>query len=115
MTGRISGIARSEATGEIRKLPASEALALRGPVIEATLTSSDAQKKVLASSAQAPKLKVVVMFDTGASVTCFDQSDAAEIGLAIICRGQMTTASHDNNLGSFIFRQIDFDWIKFRY
>ena len=38
----------------------------------------------------------VVMFDTGASVTCFDQSVAAEIGLAIIGRGQMTTASHDN-------------------
>lgn len=96
MTSRISGVAKNETTGEVRQLSPGEALALRGPVIEATLTVSDAQQKALASSGAIPKSKVgAVMFDTGASITSFDQTVAAEIGLAIVGRGHMTSASHE--------------------
>lgn len=97
MTGRISGSVTNE-NGDTREMRPDEALALLGPVLQATLTVSDAQQKALVSSGESARSKVgLVMFDTGASLSCFDLKAAEEIGLAIIGRGSMTSASHENH------------------
>lgn len=96
ITIRISATA-TDKNGETRELRPDEALAVRGPVLEATLTVSDAHQRALVSLGKSAKSKVgLVMFDTGASLSCFDQKASEEIGLAIVGKGSMSSASHAN-------------------
>lgn len=95
VTIRVAATAENQ-KGESIQVPPSEALANLGPVLEATLTASDAQQKALASKGEQAKSRTgVVMFDTGASSTCFDQSVAEEVGLPTIGRGLVTSATHE--------------------
>ena len=93
-TIRNTGFTTNE-DGESNSLNPDEALCLRGPCIEATLTVSDAQQEALTELREVARSEVgLVMFDTGASISCFDQQAATRVGLAIVGRGNMTSASH---------------------
>ena len=95
MTMKVTATVENQ-EGESIQIPPSEALANLGPVLEATLTASDAQQKALAQKGEQAKSRTgVVMFDTGASATCFDQSVAEEIGLPTIGRGLVTSVTHE--------------------
>ena len=93
----MSGFKTDNNTGETTALQPDEALMLQGPVIEGTLAMSDAQQHALAGTGKPIATRTgLVMFDTGASHTCFDLDAANEIGLVIVGRGSMTSASHEN-------------------
>lgn len=97
--GRVAGVGK-DSEGNERQLTASEALALRGPCILGTLTFSDAQQKALieSSSRQAVEsLTGPIMFDTGASISCFDLKAAEKLGLVTVGKANMISASHDNH------------------
>ncbi len=97
ITTRISGTG-TDKNGNIRKLTPREAPAIRGPILEATLTVSDAQQEALVAQGEEIKSKVgTVMFDSGASLSCFDIETADDLGLVIIGRGSMSSASHTNH------------------
>lgn len=94
MTKRMTGGATKDGNS-VRTLLPDESLHINGPVLEATLTASDAQQQALIEQGkQVKSITGRVMFDTGASVSCFDVSVAQETGLAIIGIGRMASASH---------------------
>ena len=96
-TIRVSGFKTDNKTGETTPLQPSEALMLRGPVVEGNLVMSDTQQQALAGTGEPIASKTgLMMFDTGASHTCFDLTAAGEIGLVIVAKGNMTSASHQN-------------------
>lgn len=97
MNIKVSGTT-TEHNGKTKAINPDEALAIRGPCVQATMTVSDAQQEALSSSGEMTHSKPgLVMFDTGASATCFDQQAAEEMGLPIIGRGNMISASHANH------------------
>ena len=95
MTTRMTTGAIRDKNNKVRNLRPDESLQINGPVLEATLTASDAQQEALIEQEkQVKSITGRVMFDTGASFSCFDISAAQEIGLAIVGRGRMASASH---------------------
>lgn len=94
MTKRMTGGTTKDGNS-VRTLLPDESLHISGPVLEASLTASDAQQQALIEQGkQVKSITGRAMFDTGASVSCFDISAAQEIGLAIISIGRMASASH---------------------
>ncbi|MYF02677.1 MAG: hypothetical protein F4227_06845 [Gammaproteobacteria bacterium] len=95
---RAGGVVEND-KGERKELHPAEALRVRGPCVEATLTYSDAHQQALANTEKEIRsIGGVVMFDTGASFSCFDQHAANTIGLPIVGRSNLTSASHSNTI-----------------
>ncbi|MCY4170374.1 MAG: hypothetical protein OXF08_02120 [Bacteroidetes bacterium] len=96
ITTRIAEVA-TDSHGAEKQLTASETLALRGPCVPGALTFSDAHQKVLAESSSSQSGKVIngmILYDTGASISCFDITAAQKLGLVVIGKTSMTSASH---------------------
>ena len=95
---------RSQASKNGEIVAAPEGLAQRGPIVPVTLTVSDAHRQALEQAAK-PSPRVVnglALIDTGASHTCLDESTAKDVGLPVIDRATITSASHaDNNVPVF--------------
>ena len=67
-----------------------------GPLVPAILAVSDAHRQILARRGEpAPDtIDGFALIDTGASGTCVDQEAAAKVGLPVIDRAMMNSASH---------------------
>ena len=64
------------------------------------LTFSDAQQRALMESGRHQPGKSVnglILFDTGANISCFDVTAAQQLGLAVIGKANMASASHANH------------------
>ena len=118
ITTRISGSVKNHKGEEVKSLNPSESLAIRGPIIQGTLTFSDAQQKASAASdnpeESAKSQSGFIMLDTGASHTCFDIKAATDLGLVITGRMSMSSASHANHIaplysGKLIFGGMNID------
>lgn len=73
------------------------ALALRGPILQVSigLEETIASQLVQQSKAIPQPISGLALIDTGASVTCVDDSIAQKLGLPVIDRANMASASHD--------------------
>ena len=95
---RISGTVKSPEGKEVREISPDEALEQEGPILEGVLAVPDAMQKASNVSSGAVKSQTgFIMLDTGASCTCFDIETATDMGLAIVGRGSITSASHDSH------------------
>ena len=93
---RVGGVGKNS-DGSQRQLTPAEALRMVGPCIPGTLTFSDSQQKAFAESNPSETIKSrtgMIMFDTGASTSCFDLTIANEIGLVTVGKANMISASH---------------------
>ncbi|MCY3626082.1 MAG: hypothetical protein F4039_08540 [Gammaproteobacteria bacterium] len=84
--------------GTQKPISPTEILQRQGPCLEATITVSDAQQAALTERGEQAKSQTgLVMFDTGASVSCFDQKIAQDLELVMVDKGNMISASHENH------------------
>lgn len=68
-----------------------------GPGINVTLSLIDVHQQVLLADGVRPASKEgIALIDTGASSSCFDKEAADEIGLPVIGRTRMSSASGSN-------------------
>ena len=79
-------------------IPANRGMALQvsGPRVPVTLSPFGDQIKLLAEKGEFPITPVtgLALIDTGASVTCIDQSAAANAGLALVNSGRISSVTH---------------------
>jgi len=78
-------------------LPGAQALVQRGPIINVTvgLERSMATALIGQGSKVPTPISGLALIDTGASVTCIDNSKAIELGLPVVDTVKMMSASHD--------------------
>lgn len=75
--------------------PVPAALVQRGPVLEVAVSVTDEHRKALAKHGE-PEPNVVTglaLIDTGASVTCIDDSVAIDAGLPVVDKGRISSAT----------------------
>ena len=79
-------------------LPPPLALALRGPVVQVTVTiEENAGKGLLAQGKSLPTPKAgLALIDTGATGTCIDDQAARDLSLPVIDVAKMTSATHQD-------------------
>ncbi len=66
-----------------------------GPVIQGTLTHSEVQKEIRKKDGrEVNSAKGKVLLDTGADKTSIDESTAKKLGLVVVDRGTLNSASH---------------------
>ena len=67
-----------------------------GPLVPAILAVSDAHRQILARQGEPVPDTIggFALIDTGAGSTCVDQEAAAKVGLPVIERAMMNSASH---------------------
>lgn len=69
----------------------------KGPIIQGAITHSDSQREVLEGEGQrVESITGNVLFDTGASRTNLDQSAAHQLGLRIVGKGDLSSATEVN-------------------
>lgn len=91
---RVEGVAHAK-DGTKKAVPPNEALHFTGPLVQATLALPDSVQS--AAAGKPPQtVQGMALFDTGASHTFVDQKSATNLGLPIVGRGNMTSASHAN-------------------
>ncbi len=92
--------------GEVN--PAPEGLAASGPILPVTITSSDEAMRSFGERGEQPPPPVngYAMIDTGASITCFDETAARNAGLPIIGVTRMASASHQDHEVPLFFGRI---------
>lgn len=80
-------------------LPAPELLSGAGPVIPVTISLSDKCQQVYSDQRKKlpQSISGLALIDTGASITCFDESTTVKAGLPIVDTTIMTSASHAHN------------------
>ena len=84
--------------GETVQLTQREALKIAGPCIEGVITVSDAQQRALVERNEGFEQRGgMILIDTGASVSCFDDNVARELKLPIVGAGKMHSASHSES------------------
>lgn len=78
------------------QLTGSQALSIRGPIIEVSVgIEQSAGAGLLQSGQQLPTPRTGwALIDTGASITCVDDKAARELGLPVIDVAKMTSATH---------------------
>jgi predicted aspartyl protease len=84
-------------TGQRVQIPGAQALIQRGPIINVSIgLERSMAMSLLSSGAKVPAPIVgLALIDTGASVTCIDNSKAIDMGLPVVDTMKMTSASHD--------------------
>lgn len=82
--------------GHVIPIPASVALQLRGPVVQASISVAESMaKELLQQGKELPAPKTgPALSDTGASITCVDDGAAQELGLPPIDVVSLCSASH---------------------
>lgn len=93
---RLAGVSK-DSEGNEKQITSSEALALQGPCIPGALTFSTAQQQAIVETSPNEGIRSVVgliLFDTGASTCCFDLEVAGQLGLPIVGKANMNSASH---------------------
>ena len=85
------------------------ALRVAGPRVHVTLSPFEDQIKLLAEKGEIPITLVsgTALIDTGASVTCIDQSAARKAGLAIVDSGGISSATHANEIVPIFAGRLD--------
>ena len=86
------------------------ALRMAGPRVLVTLYPFEDQIKLLAEKGEIPITPVsgMALIDTGASVTCIDQSAARQAGLAIVDSGRLSSATHANEIVPIFAGRLNF-------
>lgn len=84
--------------GKIIQVAPAIALAMRGPVVQVTVTIEQNAGKVLLSQGKPVPTKTgLALIDTGASNTCIDEQAAKELQLPVIDVANMQSASHEKH------------------
>ena len=84
--------------GETVNLTPQESLKIAGPCIGGVITVSDAQQKALEEKNEGfEQRRGMILIDTGASTSCFDDNVAQELKLPIVGKGKMSSASHSES------------------
>ncbi len=85
--------------GKVVAIPPGIALSQSGPVVQAVLglTQSFAEQLLQKGLPVPPLLTGNALIDTGASVTCIDNSFARKLNLPVVDVVKMTSASHVSN------------------
>ena len=96
LTTRFDRVVLQDGRGNTRPLPPQDALARRGPIVQATLTPLDEQQQALIERGETtpPAVAGIALIDTGATSTCVDEAAARKAGLAVVDRGVISSASH---------------------
>ena len=85
--------------GNVALANPSTALREVGPIVYVTLYPFEDQIKSLAKKGDIPTpVAGTALIDTGASVTCIDQSAARKAGLAIVDSGGISSVTHTNEV-----------------
>jgi len=84
--------------GKTVQVPPAAALAMRGPIVQVTVSiEQNAAKALLNQGKTVPSKAGLALIDTGASNTCIDEQAAQELGLPVIDVGSMQSATHDKH------------------
>ncbi len=72
-------------------------LSAKGPVIQVSIGIEEIfAQQLIQQGKQIPELKSgLALIDTGASITCIDETFAVDLGLPVIDKAMMSSASHD--------------------
>ena len=83
-------------------LPGAQALVQRGPIINVTvgLERSMATALIGQGSKVPTPISGLALIDTGASVTCIDNSKAIELGLPVVDKDDVGIARRNRSTGS---------------
>lgn len=78
-------------------LPPSVALIIRGPILQVNIGLEDSMAaQLVQNNQQVPQpVSGFALVDTGASGTCIDEAIAQKLGLPVIDKVKMASASHD--------------------
>ncbi len=97
-------------------LPPKVALSIRGPVLQVTLGLEESvAAQIVQQNKPIPQpIPGLALVDTGASVTCIDNKIAEQLGLPVVDKVKMASASHDATEQNVYPVLIDFTGFKIR-
>ncbi len=85
--------------GKTVQVPPSVALQQRGPVLQVSVGLEQTMAKALAQQGKAVPAMIsgLALIDTGASVSCIDETVAKNLKLPVVDVAKMTSASHSSH------------------
>ncbi len=95
---RVSGTLVND-RGQRLELSSATALKDRGPCVVAELRQVDTRMQALTELGEQPPdiVSGMALIDTGASITCVNESSARQAGFIVIDQGIMSSTSHSNH------------------
>ena len=109
---RLKSEAKDQHGNTIASNP-STALRMAGPRVSVTLSPFEDQIKSLAKKGEIPtSVTGMALIDTGASVTCIDQSAARKAGLAIVDSGNISSVTHANEVVPIFAGRLDIHGLR---